>query len=793
MSLLYKNLRIHQIFGANTDVGKTILTSALVRASAARNTPVFYLKPVSTGHPEDADDRHIKRYSGNLGLLETECLYRYDEPVSPHLAARLKDNNEAKIPSDKAFLKSVSEYVQRCASNIQRPSHLYIETAGGVHSPTLAGTTQVDCYRPLFFPTVLVGDSKLGGISSTISAYESLVLRGYIIDAVLLFRDEYYRNWEYLRPYFADRGVHVSAVKTPPAKHPDPATNAKLTEEYYSTIVPTKGVSEISTIVTHLDQCHARRLEDLDSMPKRTLQTIWWPFVQHGLFQEEKDVTLIDSAYSDFFSVYNKYRPSDGSSLLSPEFDSSASWWTQTVGHAHPSLTLAAARASGRYGHVMFPRATHLPALNLAESLVRGPGKGWASRAYFSDNGSAGMEIALKMALRAYTVRQGGELNKLEKKALGVLGLKGSYHGDTIGAMDACEEGIYTCEWHDAKGYWFEPPTIGIRSGDLAVTLPPAMTGSDENVHLLSASLSLSGVYDINDRLRTPLARKYRDYIQNTLENIRRQGGPRLAALVIEPLLMGAGGMIFVDPLFQRVMIDVVRGPENGFTSNIEWPGLPVIFDEVFVGLHRIGLRTTSDILQVSPDIAVYAKILTGGLVPLAVTLASESIFDAFLSGRKEDALLHGHSYTAHALGCEVANETLRLIDKLQSSQDWLDAQRKWTDPATGDGLAWSFWAPDFVKSISMLGHVEEVMTLGCVLAIKLKDSSAGYTSHSAEIFFGPLREIQDSFVSVGPFSPFGIHFRTLGNVAYFMTSLNTAPSVIRSVENRIWKALNER
>jgi bifunctional dethiobiotin synthetase / adenosylmethionine---8-amino-7-oxononanoate aminotransferase len=107
MSQLYKHLRIHQIFGANTDVGKTILTTALARASAARNIPVFYLKPVSTGRPEDADDRfvnfatlqisaqdydrHIDRYGGAPNLIETCCLYRYDEPVSPHLAAKLKN------------------------------------------------------------------------------------------------------------------------------------------------------------------------------------------------------------------------------------------------------------------------------------------------------------------------------------------------------------------------------------------------------------------------------------------------------------------------------------------------------------------------------------------------------------------------------------------------------------------------------------------------------------------------------------------------------------------------------
>jgi dethiobiotin synthetase/adenosylmethionine--8-amino-7-oxononanoate aminotransferase len=132
--------------------------------------------------------------------------------------------------------------------------------------------------------------------------------------------------------------------------------------------------------------------------------------VQHGLVHEN-NVTVIDSAHSDFYSVSNKSvvdDPSSKDSVLSPQFDGSASWWTQVLGHAHPSLTLAAARASGRYGHVLFPQAVHLPALKLAEKLIHdGPGKGWASRAFFSDNGSTGMEVTLKMAIRAYSSRHG--------------------------------------------------------------------------------------------------------------------------------------------------------------------------------------------------------------------------------------------------------------------------------------------------------------------------------------------------------------------------------------------------
>ncbi|KAI9001549.1 onanonoxo-7-onima-8-eninoihtemlysoneda [Trametes punicea] len=797
MSLLFKNVRMHQIFGANTDVGKTVLTSALVRASAAAGHSVYYLKPVSTGPMSDADDELILSLVGkHKAAVQSKCLFRYDDPVSPHLAARRANQNAAEkllkrvVPTDDAFANTVASHIRDCAADVEQGSlsHMYIETAGGVHSPTLSGTTQLDAYRPFFLPAVLIGDSRLGGISSTIASYEAMMLRGYIVDAILLFRDDYYRNWEYLSPYFAERGIPVVSVDPPPARQPDPAADASLTESYYQTIVPETAKGAIFDVVKHLDDCHARRLAELDSMPRRTLDSIWWPFVQHGHVQREADVNVIDSAWGDFFSVYNGKRsasPSPKSSLLEPQFDGSASWWTQAVGHAHPSLALAAARAAGRYGHVMFPEATHLPALKLAERLINdGPGRGWASRAFFSDDGSTGMEVAIKMALRAFVTREAGQLGGKRRKDLGILGLKGSYHGDTIGAMDACEEGVYTCEWHDAKGYWFDPPTVSVRKGKTVVTLPPAIAAETEDGRTDVETVSLS----------------WTDYIERALQRLKNGNGLTIAALILEPLVMGAGGMIFVDPLFQRVLIDVVRGPAHADThrSPSEWSGFPVIFDEVFVGLYRLGLQTSSALLGTTPDISVNAKILTGGLVPLAVTLASDSVYRAFLSDSKVDALLHGHSYTAYPVGCEVANETLDIIDKLATSAPWREAREKWKVPEpekVSQAAVWSFWDPGFVNAVSHMDHVAEVMALGTVLSIKIKDDSAGYQSHSARALLESIRTaLQSDTLSPAPGgSPFGIHYRTLGNVAYFMLSLNTPASVVRAVEERVWAVLEKR
>ena len=699
-----------------------------------------------------------------------------------------------------------------------------------MHSPTLSGSTQLDAYRPLFLPTLLIGDSRLGGISSTISAYESLSLRGYNIDALLLFREDYYRNWEYLTSYFAEKGVPVAAIPPPPLRLLSREEDIPNLENYYEDISESRS-SRLSEVVTHLTRRHTSRLDELDSMPTRTHTQIWWPFVQHSSVQPNpKSITVIDSAHKDHFSVYkdDHARGSQGTDpLLCYKFDGSASWWTQTLGHSNPTLTLAAARAAGRYGHVIFPQSTHLPALNLAETLLSGPGKGWASRVFYSDNGSTGMEVALKMALRAYTKRYPTEGARGDRaKKLGVLGLKGSYHGDTIGVMNACDagDGVYTCEWHESKGFWFDPPSLAIQEGQIRITLPPSLrklaSGGGvrgEDLSWIGTRASLNTVYDVENRLDTVLAQVYREFIERSLDNIKVE----IAALVLEPSVMGAGGMIFVDPLFQRILIDVVRSRPLPVKPSTEgkWSGIPVVFDEVFVGTYRVGHQTTSTILGVHPDIAVYAKMLSGGLVPLAATIAREEIFEAFVGERKDQALLHGHSYTAYPVACEVANETLKQIGKLVESENWKEATRKWIgdtvgreavseDPGKGVTRVWSFWDPEFVDELSKLGSVKEVMTLGCVLVIKIDDGGRGkspgldafpvrssyfrlvqgYRSTAAQDMLDSIRDTD--YGPTGACS-FGIHFRTLGDLGYFITSLNTERQIIANVEKRILEVLS--
>ncbi|CAE6429853.1 unnamed protein product [Rhizoctonia solani] len=784
MAHLYKHLRIHQVFGANTDVGKTVLTTALCRATAASSRKVYFLKPLSTGHAADADDGHILRHVGPFSArINADCLYRYGDPVSPHLAAQRDQAQRA--PTDAEFVRSISNHIRKCATE-RAESAMFIETAGGVHSPTLLGTLQADAYRPLLLPTVLIADPRLGGISSTISAYESMVMRGYTIDLVLCMLDQpwskAYLNHEYLTPWFAERGIPVCAPPPPPERTDNDWNNM---ETYYSQI--SDGPGEIQRADQILSGAHKKRIENLESMPQRATKSFWWPFVQHDFIKSpENDITTIDSAHGDSFSVHSSNAMG---SLLKPHLDGSASWWTQSFGHSHQRLALAAAQAAGRYGHVIFPLAVHQPALDLAERLIKGPGAGWADRVFFSDDGSTAVEVALKMAVRAVALRR----QKGAKTELGVLGIKGSYHGDTIGAMDACEGGVYNAsvEWHRERGFWFDPPTVGVHDGVAQITLPSNFGARKYDFP------SIAAVYDIDSRMQSPLADAYKEHIRTEIKRLT-QSGRAFGALVIEPIILGAGGMLFVDPLFQRVLVDTIRTCSDLFKTGRpnatgEWTGLPIIFDEVFTGFYRIGPLTPASMLGTTPDIGVYAKILTGGVVPLSATLATNSIFSAFNfpGAKKIDALLHGHSYSAHPVGCAVASATMDEIKVVIEGKEWQEAKSRcsgglYAFDGRKESDAWTLWDQNFVETASRSENVEQTMALGTVFAMTLRDAKGGYQATKAQAF---IESVQKQLSTNG--GEYGLHARTLGDVVYFMSSLNTKRDTLKVVERAVLAALS--
>jgi dethiobiotin synthetase/adenosylmethionine--8-amino-7-oxononanoate aminotransferase len=667
-----------------------------------------------------------------------------------------------------------------------------VETAGGVLSPAPSGSTQADLYRPLRLPTFLVGDHRLGGIGSTISAWESLHLRGYNVQSVGLFAEGRYENAAYLKDYFAERNISSFSIPPPPDPVADARQDAKTMSSYYD---DASINDEVDTFIDSFMQAHDKRIEDLRSMPKQATDAIWHPFMQHSE-RNENNVVAMESAYGDYFQTYTKQKDVSLASgeketaLLQPAFDASASWWTQGLGHGNPQLALTAAHAAGKYGHVMFAGAVHEPALTLAQTLIQRMDNPRLSKVFYTDNGSTGMEVAVKMALRAASKRN----NWSPEDNVEILGLIGSYHGDTMGTMDCSEPSIFNkkVEWYQGRGHWLDFPQVKLRVGQWIVEPPKSLHKTFGKTRTFN---SLGEIFDLEAR-RADWGR-YRSYLDAELWHLR-QKGHKFGALIMEPIILGAGGMVFADPLFQRCLVDAVRGIDPNMDSvramdaqalDKDWQGMPVIFDEVFTGLYRLGRFDAAGFLGTDPDIVVNAKLLTGGLLPLCTTTASEAIFEAFLSADKSDALLHGHSYTAHAIGCSVANESLSTMASISQSDDWEGFRKDWKSSALADGhthpTPWSMWSKSFVETVSHKPNVESVFAIGSVFAMSLKDpAGSGYASTAAT-------GLRDRLFSSSQAGEPVIHSRVLGNVLYLMGAMTSTPETLKGVEETVLRALD--
>ncbi|KAJ4368142.1 hypothetical protein N0V83_006497 [Neocucurbitaria cava] len=802
---LWESLIAVQVYGANTGVGKTVFSTLLGAHFSQRsgNTKwkVQYIKPVSTGPLDEADDAYVRRFTAQ----PVTTLFKFKDPVSPHLAAlgakhlvSLAEQIDEHL--NHTLFAGLEKHAKASWGHGIRAIAI-VETAGGVLSPGPSGTPQADIYRPMRLPTILVGDSRLGGIASTISAAESLIMRGYDIDAVVCFDDKSkYGNAAYLKTYFEKMNIATFDVPwIPNLEGIGQKEEVDKMRQYYTT---ESRAGHTGNIATRIIDRHFKRLTEMNEMASRTKNIIWHPFTQHKHIEKVDDVLVFDSAYGDYFQI--KHTPNshqqnglkDNISHLYPAFDGSASWWTQGLGHGNPKLALEAAYAAGRYGHVMFAGATHEPALTLAERLLKGLKNPRLTKVFYTDNGSTATEVGIKMGLRASCKRYGWDAAKDD---VGVLALKGAYQGDTIGAMDASEPSVFNqkVDWYRGRGWWFDYPTFKMRQGRWVVEPP---VGMEEDFGPEQQFEHMDGIFNLESRGRSS---RYESYIEKTLDRLVKDQGRKFGALIMEPVILGAGGMIFVDPLFQQSLVRIVRGynfspkfevvPPQG-TNVHTWTGLPVMFDEVFTGLYRLGRFSSGSFINVHPDISVHAKLLTGGLLPLSATTASESIFQAFWGNEKSDALLHGHSYTAHPIGCHVANVSLQTMADLSSSPEWERYEKDWRNSYPDemsrsssldvvkeqDGKergTWSVWSHEFVLHLSQHTSVDYVNALGSVLAVSLKDGSGSGYSSSAAI------GLRDALLYRASNTKVQIHSRVLGNVIYLMASMTIKPEHLADVE----------
>jgi adenosylmethionine-8-amino-7-oxononanoate aminotransferase len=276
-------------------------------------------------------------------------------------------------------------------------------------------------------------------------------------------------------------------------------------------------------------------------------------------------------------------------------FDAISSWWVTLHGHAHPAIAAAIAGQARKLEQVIFAGFTHEPAALLAEDLVQRLPSG-LTRVFFSDDGSTAVEVALKVALQHWK-------NRGKRRPL-VAALEHAYHGDTFGAMSVSGRGLFTAGFAELL---FE-----------VARLPDPTEG--DPVEALSQLLDTRG--------------------------------DELAAVIVEPLLLGVGGM--------RVWHDSTLQALRALTAE---RGVLLIADEVLTGFGRTGPLFASERAGVVPDILCLAKGLTGGFLPLGVTVVTEELFASFRSPDRSRTLYHGHSYTANPISCAAARASLALLD----------------------------------------------------------------------------------------------------------------------------------
>ena len=283
----------------------------------------------------------------------------------------------------------------------------------------------------------------------------------------------------------------------------------------------------------------------------------------------------------------------DGRELV----DGLASWWTACHGYNHPHIAAALREQIERMPHVMFGGLAHEPAYRLAERLARMlPGD--LNHVFFAESGSVSVEIAMKMALQFHINRGVAGRTKF-------LAFRGGYHGDTLATMTVCdpEEGMHSL-------------FAGVMPAQVIADLPRDADG------------------------------------EAALDVLLAERGQEIAAILIEPLVQGAGGMLLHSPEVLRVLRRLA-----------DKHGVLLIFDEIFTGFGRTGPLFAMQAAGIEPDIVTLSKALTGGTLPLSAAVASRKVFEAFWSDDAGAALMHGPTYMANPLACAAANASLDLFE----------------------------------------------------------------------------------------------------------------------------------
>lgn len=394
-----------------------------------------------------------------------------------------------------------------------------------------------------------------------------------------------------------------------------------------------------------------------------------------------------------------------------------SSWWCNALGHCHPRVVDAVRRQVGKLDHVLFANFSHEGVIELAERLTEITPAG-LNKVCFSDNGSTSVECALKMSYQ-YHAQSGHPERTL------FMSLSEGYHGETLGALSVCADSTYA-----------------------GVFAP-----------IMHASRTIQAP----DCYRCPYGCSREDCACPCFEHAERafeEDGSRCAAVIVEPLLQGSAGMRMYPPLYLRKLRELC----DRF-------GVHLIADEVATGFGRTGSMFAFDQTGVSPDMLATSKNLTGGFLPMAVTLTTDEVYDAFYADYAEGkAFMHSHTYSGNPIAAAAALAVLdvfeeeRIVEKAAPKAAWLHER--------------------MLEEFGDLPFVGEVRHLGLINALELVEDRVTKRGFPAEERVG-YRLYRNALEH-------GLMMRPLGNVVYFNPPLTITEDELEESIRRAKRAFED-
>jgi adenosylmethionine-8-amino-7-oxononanoate aminotransferase len=422
---------------------------------------------------------------------------------------------------------------------------------------------------------------------------------------------------------------------------------------------------------------------------------IWHPFTNALL---DPAPILVTHAEGVFLHT------ADGRKII----DAISSWWVNLHGHANPRIAAAIAEQARKLEQVILAGFTHDAAEELATRLHK-----WVAppltHMFFSDDGSTAVEVALKLAVQYF-----GNLSRPEKHE--IVALAHGYHGDTAGAMSVSDESPFTKPF-DSMRY----PVHRVHSA-YCYRCPVGL--QRESCHIECA---------------------------NQLEDLLKQRGDQIAAVIVEPLLQAAGGMILHPVEFLQKVRELCTRHD-----------VLLIADEVLTGFGRTGKMFACDLANIVPDLMCVSKGITGGFLAMGVTLCTDQIASAFRSENRLHTFYHGHSYTGNALACAAANANLQIFDD-EPVFDRINAIARVHSMR--------------LTHLRELHQVGDTRQIGSIAALELLVDDPGYLS-------GLRPKLYNFFLERG------VLLRPLGNVVYLLPPYVIAPEELHRVYDVIGEAI---